>query len=955
MIMSSSNCSGEDGTGVKIYLDNKRLYARVTTQSSRWLVYTPHVGAGEWITYSVSWSQQLGLTIYVNGDRDRSMERPEDITLVQASDCPLVIGQMTSLYPGFWLDLIQVVYLHQESINDLGITTGFPQVTDVTLTVDVEEDDNDAVSFQCDFEALADPSVQYTVKYMVDDDQELSKYTGLKAGDEVKKLTQIELEQLQDVGYGSEVYCQVEACYSTNCAASGGEAVKSKVIKIELELLNTQPLVVYEGGMPGLINVKATTPPSLFCPSNKRDGCEVRIYAGVRAAEEFKCPDHRIIPQAVMAWSGPSDEAFCGVMVDAGRWSDTHAIKVQGVVDALKDGDQDRVVEVWAQVTSDLITSYIKHSLGQVALTVKDRDKGAKCVSVNDPHLETFDGTIYDNFKEGEFVFYRNKAFDYQVNTFYRSCRGTASCNCAVAVRVDDDVVVINKCPADRSVDQDGQPVEITLHRNNDLTPGFRVNQFNEDKYAVFLPNGDVVYAQVEVRKSVSSFINVWVVASGSAFNNTEGLCGSFDENRDNDLTLKNGQVVNKQDGFADQFSLEWQVSEEDSLFDGFCEVKDASGAVFCECAYGSLSVCGEARDVFQCGKTDTEQRVEVEDACNRSHGRSRKSCRSSKRSKSSSKDRGSKRGGRSGGSKLSSKEIEEANQQVAEPDKGGDITDILISLSSPAPLKCRSTEPRVLFQYNATYVHKPLDTGITLTLAQDFCRSRINVSTSFSEWSHILQGQMDVYIDFCAKDYMMTGDASWVEVAIENIKQQCLVILEYNIDFWIPDDTGVPYLPPVVNNICPNDCSGQGVCVETVCICFAGYLGRDCSLDSTTPPTLTKLKYGPVCDVVTRNDSCRALTVYGNNFINSANLTCHMTRLTQKADGTFEETQDVFEANGTFITSQEVRCTLPDLDSYNIRISNDKQTPSNDLMRVLYNSRCQTCDADKCTDRVSY
>ena len=39
----------------------------------------------------------------------------------------------------------------------------------------------------------------------------------------------------------------------------------------------------------------------------------------------------------------------------------------------------------------------------------------------------------------------------------------------------------------------------------------------------VFLPNGDVVYAQVERRGSTSGFINVWAVASGSAFNNTEG------------------------------------------------------------------------------------------------------------------------------------------------------------------------------------------------------------------------------------------------------------------------------------------------------------------------------------------------------------------------------------------------------------------------------------------------
>ena len=54
-----------------------------------------------------------------------------------------------------------------------------------------------------------------------------------------------------------------------------------------------------------------------------------------------------------------------------------------------------------------------------------------------------------------------------------------------MAVRVDDDVVVINKCPVEQDVEQEGFPISVTLHRNRDLAPGFRVNKYNEDKYAV--------------------------------------------------------------------------------------------------------------------------------------------------------------------------------------------------------------------------------------------------------------------------------------------------------------------------------------------------------------------------------------------------------------------------------------------------------------------------------------
>jgi hypothetical protein len=54
------------------------------------------------------------------------------------------------------------------------------------------------------------------------------------------------------------------------------------------------------------------------------------------------------------------------------------------------------------------------------------------------------------------------------------------------------------------------------------------------------------------------------------------------------------------------------RVSEEDSLFDGYCQVTDSLSAVFCQCEYGSISVCGLDRDVFQCLKTDTQQQIEV-------------------------------------------------------------------------------------------------------------------------------------------------------------------------------------------------------------------------------------------------------------------------------------------------------------------------------------------------------
>jgi hypothetical protein len=39
------------------------------------------------------------------------------------------------------------------------------------------------------------------------------------------------------------------------------------------------------------------------------------------------------------------------------------------------------------------------------------------------------------------------------------------------------------------------------------------------------------------------------------------GLCGNFDGDKDNDLTLRDGTVVEKNGHFANQFSLEWRYA----------------------------------------------------------------------------------------------------------------------------------------------------------------------------------------------------------------------------------------------------------------------------------------------------------------------------------------------------------------------------------------------------------
>jgi hypothetical protein len=78
------------------------------------------------------------------------------------------------------------------------------------------------------------------------------------------------------------------------------------------------------------------------------------------------------------------------------------------------------------------------------------------------------------------------------VHTFYRSCgltsgTGDATCNCAVAVRVDDDVLVMDRCgPTVATPGSAEFPFSVKLYRNGDLEVGTRVVRMAEgDKYQV--------------------------------------------------------------------------------------------------------------------------------------------------------------------------------------------------------------------------------------------------------------------------------------------------------------------------------------------------------------------------------------------------------------------------------------------------------------------------------------
>ncbi|XP_033756295.1 uncharacterized protein LOC117339040 [Pecten maximus] len=697
----------------------------------------------------------------------------------------------------------------------------------------------------------------------------------------------------QNRGLMLHLYCKVSACFSHNCKITKGTASASNVIYNVIETI-TEDVTISEGGSSKNLTFRSMVPPRLLCKVADRSGnCNVTVWTSLRAHNEKRCPGGSPIAQAVFPTTTDNSTghmAVCGAMATSNvTWKKDINIPILAKIDGINDGDQKKSIQV--EIRVDTAASLTRYTTNRIKLTVEDRDKSAVCKSINDPHMTTFDGLKYDNFYEGEFVLYRNKLSNYAVHTFYRSCNGKASCNCAVAVKSGDDVIVFDICG--RKKTDRVQPLLKKMYLNGDLTPGTYVFQKNSGAtYIIYLPNG----AYITIVKK-GKYLNVWMKAAPGDVENVEGLCGNFDGEPDNDLMSRNGTVF-KYSKKPDEFSITWRVDEKDTLYNGYCGETTleeqssliSSGGYSCDCFYDEEPLCGVGNDVVNCGIV-----------------RNRK------------------------------------NKRVK------DITAELVVESLPT-LKCISSVIQIIFEVDLTYISPeavfPTPSGITYEMALGNCTTYISGSVSGAACVSVPGVDFSATIDACVTDVRITDTFDeWLDTALSDITEQCVIAMETNITLWIVDDSGLPVLPDIIELICPNECSNHGNCSEGVCSCSPGFGGDDCSIVLADPPVLVDIFRGQTCDRHTT--TCDKIIIYGLGFSPLTNLSC-----------SFEITDKPTALEyATFQTYDDISCTLPtsvEVFEAVVKCTNDGLTFSNGLDYVVYNSLCTYCNSSGyCTNRA--
>ncbi|CAH1404838.1 unnamed protein product [Nezara viridula] len=194
-----------------------------------------------------------------------------------------------------------------------------------------------------------------------------------------------------------------------------------------------------------------------------------------------------------------------------------------------------------------------------------ERECGAQCEAVGDPHYKTFDKKTYDFM--GKCSYYLLKMDNYSIEAEnvpcdgaisedlgflpYTASSGMPSCTKSVLLRLGDNVI---KMKQGREVTVNGEDVKLPITVN-----GTYISQASSIFILADLPDGVEVWWDGAAR--------LYINAPPSLKGKTKGLCGTFNNNQKDDFLTPEGDVEQDPISFANKWktkdSCDNEVEEE--------------------------------------------------------------------------------------------------------------------------------------------------------------------------------------------------------------------------------------------------------------------------------------------------------------------------------------------------------------------------------------------------------
>ncbi|NWU78473.1 VWDE protein, partial [Onychorhynchus coronatus] len=185
-----------------------------------------------------------------------------------------------------------------------------------------------------------------------------------------------------------------------------------------------ESLQIAEDGKEHILTVLSTVP--IACPGQD-DSCKITLQLSTEDLGKNSHlpgpPDIALSACQVDLLQAPCSESCCAAAT----------VTVTAVTDFAQDGN--RVTHVRAEPVGRKDLLWRAHTPKDVKVTVRDLPTG-NCYSFTDPHIITFDGWRYDNYKVGTFLLCQSVSRTFEVHVRQWDCgghRSATACNCGVA------------------------------------------------------------------------------------------------------------------------------------------------------------------------------------------------------------------------------------------------------------------------------------------------------------------------------------------------------------------------------------------------------------------------------------------------------------------------------------------------------------------------------------------
>uniref|UniRef100_A0A8C0J1G3 von Willebrand factor D and EGF domain-containing protein n=1 Tax=Chelonoidis abingdonii TaxID=106734 RepID=A0A8C0J1G3_CHEAB len=585
------------------------------------------------------------------------------------------------------------------------------------------------------------------------------------------------------------------------------------------------------------------------------------------------------------------------------------SLTVTAVTDFAQDGDRISYIRAEPVTRSELLWRVYAPKDVKVDLPT------GNCYSFTDPHIITFDGRHYDNYKIGTFLLCKSLAHVFEVHVQQWDCGNrqyAVACNCGVGAWEGNDIVLLDMC--------NGQFQETRLQlsiKSIGTSPRCVkiVKSYGGKKITIIFPS------KAFVRADVSEWgMSLTVRAPSIDFNSTRDLCGIFDGSSHNDFHNTSGSpLLSRQSNMPEEdFIEDWRIPPGMSLFDKTPPISE-----------------GEKRKKYcRCQKEHTLSlhSVNTQNAFQSSFPQSL-------------------------GCHYDNVDYTSAIPYLGITSEYVTRLETESTLRSDGKMLAKAFDQRYLPKIRLSFAYFfpedyfegirpkvqsiwPTQGGLTSTKALEICQQVLANSTIGSICKDILGRQLDEAIDICLSDLQLKDDLAWESAMIAFLENECerkeiLIALR-----------------------CPKFCNGNGQCTEWGCRCFEDHSSYDCSIAKKNAMEITGLENRGLCDI--QVSDCNRIRVFGLSFRDSPDLHCEVTRLIHFNGNWISREQEPTKAD--FLSSTVVDCQIPILNSteteaarfmaddepfarWQVKITNDGFQYSNSKVLTLYDGACQVCE----------